>query len=64
MKNIGFFYLKIFLFMVIKFSIYLNKRVFVMNFWTYMLPLSVSGRLCSVTVALPGHLPYYVQRIT
>ena len=26
-----------------------------------MLPLSVSGRLCSVTVALPGHLPYYIQ---
>ena len=31
MKNIRIFYLKIFLFLVVKFSIYLNKRVFVMD---------------------------------
>ena len=30
MKNIRFFYLKIFLFLVVKFSIYLNRCVFVM----------------------------------
>ena len=32
MKNIGFFYRKIFLFLVVKFSIYLNRLVFVMYF--------------------------------
>ena len=31
MKNIRIFYLKIFLFLVVKFSIYLNRRVFVME---------------------------------
>ena len=31
MKNIRTFYLKIFLFLVVKFSVYLNRRVFVMN---------------------------------
>ena len=31
MKNIRIFYLKIFPFLVVKFSIYLNRRVFVMN---------------------------------
>ena len=30
MKNIRIFYLKIFLFLVVKFSIYLNRHVFVM----------------------------------
>ena len=30
MKNIGNFYLKIFSFLEVKFSIYLNRRVFVM----------------------------------
>ena len=30
MKNIRMFYLKIFPFLVVKFSIYLNRRVFVM----------------------------------
>ena len=29
MKNIRFFYLKIFMFLEVKFSIYLNRRVFV-----------------------------------
>ena len=32
MENISFFYLKIFLFLVVKFSIYLNRCVFVMKF--------------------------------
>ena len=31
MKNIRIFYLKSFLFLVVKFSIYLNRRVFVMK---------------------------------
>ena len=31
MKNIGNFYLKIFSFLEVKFSIYLNRRVFVMR---------------------------------
>ena len=31
MKNIRIFYLKICQFLVVKFSIYLNRRVFVMN---------------------------------
>ena len=30
MKNIEFFYLKIFIFLVVKFSVYLNRHVFVM----------------------------------
>ena len=30
MKNIFFFYLKIFIFLVVKFSVYLNRHVFVM----------------------------------
>ena len=30
MKNIKYFYLKIFIFLVVKFSIYLNRHVFVM----------------------------------
>ena len=34
MKNIRIFYLKIFLFLVVKFSIYLNRHVFVMN-WPF-----------------------------
>ena len=32
MKNIRLFYLKIFIFFVVKFSVYLNRRVFVMSF--------------------------------
>ena len=31
MKNIRIFYLKIFKFLVVKFSIYLNRRVFIMS---------------------------------
>ena len=31
MKKIRIFYLKIFIFLVVKFSIYLNRRVFVMQ---------------------------------
>ena len=31
MKNISFFYLEIFSFLVVKFSIYLNRRVFVIR---------------------------------
>ena len=31
MKNIRFFYLKIFIFLVVKFSVYLNRHVFVMS---------------------------------
>ena len=38
MKNIRIFYLKIFKFLVVKFSIYLNRRVFVM--WVVNVPRS------------------------
>ena len=31
MKNIRFFYLKIFIFLVVKFIVYLNRHVFVMD---------------------------------
>ena len=31
MKNIRIFYLKIFIFLVVKFSVYLNRHVFVMD---------------------------------
>ena len=34
MKNIRIFYLKIFIFFVVKFSVYLNRRVFVMRIYT------------------------------
>ena len=45
MKNIRIFYLKIFLFLIVKFSLYLNRRVFVM-------PVGVISKLCSVVVAI------------
>ena len=32
MKNIRIFYLKLFTFLVVKFSVYLNRRVFVMDY--------------------------------
>ena len=59
MKNIRFFYLKNFLFLVVKFSIYLNRRVFVL---VYGLPsglfalLDIIGGQCWVIVAIPEHL--------
>ena len=43
-------------FLVVKFSVYLNRQVFVL---VCLLLLLVSlVRLCSVSVALPGHLLY------
>ena len=30
-----------------------------MSVFSFTLPLVVIGKLCSVTVAFPGHLPYY-----
>ena len=36
MKNIRFFYLKIFIFLVVKFSVYLNRHVFVMMAFTVL----------------------------
>ena len=44
MKNIRIFYLKICHFLVIKFSVYLNRRVFVM---------------CSVSISVTVHLPFF-----
>ena len=44
MKNIKKFYLKIFIFLVVKFSMYLNRRVFVMVISTKFIP-SPEGRL-------------------
>ena len=48
MKNIRVFYLKIFRILEVKFSIYLNRRVFVMIFyifWFMVLFMSISGIL-------------------
>ena len=53
MKNIRVFNLKIFSFLEVKFSTYLNRRVFVMG---------VISRLCSVIVSLPEHLLYYLPK--
>ena len=51
MKNIRVFYLKIFSFLEVKFSIYLNRRVSVMNFASsavILLCLCVGGFICGV----------------
>ena len=44
MKNVRNFYLKILIFLVIKFSVYLNRRVFVMNF-LFLLQTNISRPL-------------------
>ena len=44
-----------FYFLVVKFSVYLNRRVFVMRSLV-TLSLDVTGWLCSVIVSIPGHL--------
>ena len=36
MKNIRIFYLKIFFVLVVKFSVYLNRRVFVMSGYVFL----------------------------
>ena len=43
MKNIRIFYLKMFIFFVIKFSVYLNRRVFVMP-WKFDLDMVILSR--------------------
>ena len=53
MKNIRIFYLKIFIFMVAKFSVYSNRHVFVMNFITH-----TGVRF----FAMPDGIFYYVLR--
>ena len=58
MKNIRFLS-RNFHFLVVKFSVYLNRHVFVMGLFAR--PLSVIGRLCSVIVALHGHSLYYYE---
>ena len=60
MKNIRIFYLKLFQFWVVKFSVYLNRRVFVMSLFS-----GASGRRCFVIVAFPKciHLIYYYLRV-
>ena len=54
MKNIRIFYMKIFQFLVVKFSIYLNRRVFVMSCWPHEMlleaPLTWSC-VCAVYVS-------------
>ena len=42
MKNIGDFYLKLFIFLEVKFSIYLNRRVFVMYLNAYIVILKLT----------------------
>ena len=44
MKNIRIFYLKIFPFLVVKFSIYLNRRVFVMKWYHLLMILLLLSR--------------------
>ena len=52
MKNIRVFYLKIFSFLEINFSIYLNRRVFVM---TSVKPVPYIGSVCSLAKYSPVH---------
>ena len=54
MKNIRIFYLKIFLFLVVKFSIYLNRHVFVMylnNMIRAVLNFAISLSTCEKKLA-------------
>ena len=48
MKNIRIFYLKIFLSLVVKFSIYLNRRVFVMFYYFLLVYVSIIIRKGSI----------------
>ena len=50
MKNIRIFYLKIFIFLVVKFSVYLNRYVFVMT--TTMLIMKDELILCLLSFSL------------
>ena len=43
MKNIRNFYLKIFIILVGKFSVYLNRHVFVMNAYVMLMPIRGFG---------------------
>ena len=55
MKNIRFFYLKIFLFRVVKISIYLNRRAFVMvNTW--YLPYSCPSKIFKTRNRMVGYV--------
>ena len=55
MNNIRIFYLKIFLFLVVKFSVYLNRRVFVMvSFKVKTDPTLNMYRLVQVFAGLTG----------
>ena len=44
MKNIKIFYLKSFIFLVVKFSIYLNRHVFVMEIWKFVIDIGSSSQ--------------------
>ena len=57
MKNIRFFYLKFFIFLVMKFSIYLNRRVFVAPQYTF-----VCGEISFDTVQLTHALTEHIHR--
>ena len=62
MKNIRIFYLKIFIFLVVKFSVYLNRHVFVMSHgqWTTRsgcMPAVSFGGLISSSVQSTGSKP-------
>ena len=72
MKNISFLS-ENFQFLEVKFSIYLNRRVFVMDgfkFFTILedhlstCVIGVIGRLYSVTVTLRRHFLYFLLNIT
>ena len=57
MKNISFFYLKNFRFLEVKFSIYLNRRVFVMVSWTRPASFSQLGFISG------PHISFQTSRI-
>ena len=60
MKNIRIFYLKIFIFLVVKFSVYLNRLVFVMNvccslYQTTLINRDSHSEPCYIDCALVFH---------
>ena len=56
MKNIRFFLSEIFHFLVVKFSIYLNRRVFVMKFLHYICSTELSKSLTYFLTASKKHV--------
>ena len=55
MKNIRIFHLKIFIFLVVNFSVYLNRRVFVMKYFLSLCCKNVRNSFCIYMYT--GNLP-------